>query len=191
MILHLFRRSPRDDRIARLYGMIVAQAREPAFYRLYGVPDTVTGRFEMVLIHLILVLDQLKEKPDPVRNLGQQLFDHFCRDMDDSIREMGVGDLAVPRQMRRVGEAFYGRKAVYAAALAAADDGPLADALRRIVFVDSSSDGADCLAAYVRMATRQLAVQSTDECHADAFGFPDPEPFAPRQVASAGAPQGQ
>ena len=158
MILHLFRRSPRDDRIARLYGMIVAQAREPAFYRLYGVPDTVTGRFEMVLIHLILVLDKLKDKPDPVRNLGQQLFDHFCRDMDDSIREMGVGDLAVPRQMRRVGEAFYGRKAVYAAALAAADDGPLADALRRIVFVDSSSNGADCLAAYVRMATRQLAV---------------------------------
>ena len=52
--------------------------------------------------------------------LGQALFDRFCRDMDDSMREMGVGDLAVPRKMRRIGEAFYGRQAAYRAALCGA-----------------------------------------------------------------------
>ena len=34
---------------------------------------------------------------------------------------MGVGDLAVPKQMRRFGEAFYGRQAAYLAALEAPD----------------------------------------------------------------------
>ena len=53
----------------------------------------------------------------PGRSLGQRLFDTFCRDLDDNLREMGVGDLAVPKQMRRFGEAFYGRQAAYLAAL--------------------------------------------------------------------------
>ena len=118
MIFHLFRRTPQSDSIASLYGMIVAQARAPAFYQDYGVPDTVDGRFEMVVLHTVLVLRRLDAEPGPVRRLGQAVFDLFCRDMDASLREMGVGDLKVPREMRRIGEAFYGRKAAYEAALA-------------------------------------------------------------------------
>ena len=45
--------------------------------------------------------------------VGQQLFDRFCQDIDDNFREMGVGDLAVPKHMQPVGEAFYGRAKVY------------------------------------------------------------------------------
>ena len=60
MILRLFRRTPRDDTIAALYGMIVAQARAPAFYRTYGVPDTVNGRLEMVMLHAVLLLRRLE-----------------------------------------------------------------------------------------------------------------------------------
>src|SRR3990172_4805977 len=108
MIFRLFRHTPRDDSIAALYGTIVAQARAPAFYRNYGVPDTINGRFEMITLHTILLLDRLEGEPDAIRGLGQELFDAFCRDMDANLREMGVGDLAVPRKMRGIGEAFYG-----------------------------------------------------------------------------------
>jgi cytochrome b pre-mRNA-processing protein 3 len=188
MILHLFRRSPRDNTITLLYGMIVAQARAEPFYRDFGVPDTVTGRFEMVLIHLILLLDQLAEQPDPRRNVGQDLFDHFCRDMDDSFREMGVGDLAVPRQMRKVGEAFYGRSATYRAALARDDDAELTEALRRTVFADGQdAHGAGALAAYMKAARSALALQHAQGGNLDAPVFPDPGQFAPRDVTQAAA----
>ena len=56
MIFSLFRRSPERDTISILYGMIVAQARSPAFYREYGVPDTVSGRLDMIMLHLMLLL---------------------------------------------------------------------------------------------------------------------------------------
>jgi cytochrome b pre-mRNA-processing protein 3 len=154
--------------------MIVAQARAPVFYRTYRVPDTVNGRLEMVMLHAVLVLQRLETGTAPVRALGQALFDHFCQDMDASLREMGVGDLAVPRKMRGLGEAFYGRQAAYRAALAMPDQGPLAQALARNVFAgEAGLEGLDRLAAYVREAVGGLAAQ-------DGFGrgelvFPDPE----------------
>ena len=119
MIFNLFRRTPWDRTIASLYGTIVAQARARAFYQIYGVPDTVNGRFEMVVLHAVLLLHRLRAEPALREPLGQGIFDMFCNDMDATLREMGVGDLAVPRSMRRIGEAFYGRQAVVEAALAA------------------------------------------------------------------------
>ena len=117
MMFPLFRRRSRQDTISTLYGTIVAQARLTCFYREYGVPDTVNGRFDLLVLHLVLVLDRLADEPQ-LRELGQALFDHFCTDMDRNLREMGVDDLSVPKQMQRVGEAFYGRAQAYRAGLA-------------------------------------------------------------------------
>ena len=133
MMFHFFRRNPSDHSIARLYGMIVAQARAAPFYLICGVPDTVNGRFEMVVLHTVLVLRRLESEPDPVRRLGQALFDRFCQDMDGSLREMGIGDLGVPTKMRKIGEAFYGRQAAYVAALGDPDHATLIGALARNV----------------------------------------------------------
>ena len=80
------KRSPRADTIRSLYGVIVAQARRPPFYADYGVPDTPAGRFDMILLHLILVVRRLREEPAPIRALGQGVFDLFCRDMDHTRR---------------------------------------------------------------------------------------------------------
>ena len=98
MILNLFRRTPREDTIAVLYGAIVAQARDPAFYRNYGVPDTSNGRLEMIVLHAVLVLSRLETEGGSGRPLGQALFDYFCSDVDANLREMGVGDMARPPQ---------------------------------------------------------------------------------------------
>jgi len=102
--------------IEAIYGMIVTQAREPLFYRDLAVPDTVNGRFDLLLLHLWLMLRRLKTVAAGTA-LSQALFDRFCSDMDDNLREMGVGDLAVPKRMQAFGEAFYGRTAAYDMAL--------------------------------------------------------------------------
>ena len=94
MIFQLFRRTPGEHTIATLYGTIVAQARAPAFYQIYGVPDTVNGRFEMIVLHAVVLLNRLNAGEGTLRSLGQAIFDMFCSDMDGNLREMGVGDLA-------------------------------------------------------------------------------------------------
>lgn len=141
--------------IPTIYGMIVARAREPAFYAGYGVPDTVDGRFDLVVLHLWMVLRRLGQGADP-QALAQGLFDHFCSDMDANLREMGVGDITVPRRMQAFGEAFYGRSVAYDAALAEGREA-LALALDKNVFNGRNPDQARRLAAYVEASVARLA----------------------------------
>ena len=176
MISLPFRRASPTDKIDALYGMIVAQARNPEFYRGYGVPDSVEGRLDMIMLHMVLVLRQLTKVHGTVPPAGQQLFDRFCQDIDGNLREMGVGDLAVPKRMQKVGEAFYGRSKVYESALADDDPAALEAAVARNVFgAPEPTLGARRLAAYMKEAATNLARQEADTLVAAAFEFPDPE----------------
>src|SRR3954470_5263083 len=141
--------------IEAIYGMIVTQAREPLFYRDLGVPDTVNGRFDLLLLHLWLVLRRLKSVGSGTA-LSQALFDHFCSDMDDNLREMGVGDLTVPKRMQKFGEAFYGRAAAYDRALEAGAE-PLAQALCKNILDGADIGHARQLAAYASAVIAALA----------------------------------
>jgi cytochrome b pre-mRNA-processing protein 3 len=172
----LFRRSPKDDSIHALYGAIVAQARSPAFYRGYAVPDTVTGRLEMILIHVFLFFRRARGGTH-MRRLGQGVFDRFCDDMDGNLREMGIGDLAVPKHMQRIGEAFYGRAAVYDAALDAGDNAALSRALARNVGEGLQPERAGRLAAYIKAVDVQLAQEDDTKLAQGLISFPDPETF--------------
>jgi cytochrome b pre-mRNA-processing protein 3 len=186
MILSVFRRNDHNRNIQGLYGAIVAQARSPVFYMHYGVPDSVEGRFELIVLHLVLILrrlgaDQAAASPrrlplGPGSSVGQRLFDVFCRDLDDNLREMGVGDLAVPRKMRQFGEAFYGRQAAYGAALDSADPQELEKALARNILGEADAAAAP-LARYVRAAAVQLDAQGEDALIAGKAAFPGPETF--------------
>ncbi|HEY6023472.1 MAG TPA: ubiquinol-cytochrome C chaperone family protein [Pseudolabrys sp.] len=174
MIFPLFRRSARSDTISTLYGMIVAQARLPCFYRDYAVADTVNGRFDLLVLHLALVLGRLEEAG--LKELGQALFDHFCGDMDHNLREMGVGDLAVPKEMQRMGEAYYGRAQAYRAALAAQDDEVLVAAVARNIYGGAAPwpAAASRLAAYMREAVRDLKAQTPSALLDGELHLPDP-----------------
>jgi len=154
MFSFLKKSTPEQRTIEAIYGMIVAQARQPAFYAAFNVPDTVDGRFDMVLLHLWMVLRMLRQGPAE-EGPAQKLFDHFCTDMDDNLREMGVGDLTVPKRMQKFGEAFYGRSAAYDAALDAGH-AELAAALNRNIFNEAGPANAGRLAAYVTGALEQL-----------------------------------
>lgn len=166
-------RTPLHGTIEAIYGMIVTQAREPLFYRAFGVPDTVNGRFDLLLLHLWLVLRRLKSAENGAA-LCQALFDHFCNDMDDNLREMGVGDLTVPKRMQAFGEAFYGRSAAYDLALTEGREA-LAQALCRNILNGENIENARQLAAYVEaaMATLEGLDEATLVSGLGKFPVPD------------------
>jgi len=162
----------------RLYDAIVAQARRRELYHDFGVPDTVDGRFEMIVLHGILLFDRLEGEGEPGSEIGQAVFDTMFADLDASLREMGVGDLSVGRRIRTMAEAFYGRAAAYRKAFedAGRDPGELRAALRRNVFADCEPPpGAlDALADYVIRCREVLAVQSLAAVAEGAIYFFDP-----------------
>jgi cytochrome b pre-mRNA-processing protein 3 len=177
MILPWFRRRSQGRSIAALYGAIVAQARSTSFYADYGVPDTVEGRFDLLVLHLVLLLRRLGLRPDAARGLGQDLFDAFCRDLDANLREMGTGDLAVPKKMQAFAAAFYGRQAAYLRALEAAEPQAFEKALQRNIFAAGGDAGAAQLAAYARAAMRRLDAQDDGALMRGEVVFPSPEAF--------------
>ena len=166
------RLAPRGT-IEAIYGMIVTQAREPLFYRDLGIPDTVNGRFDLLLMHLWLVLRRLKST-EAGQTLSQALFDHFCNDMDDNLRELGVSDLKVPKKMQALGEAFYGRTAAYDMALTEGGEA-LAQALCKNVLNGENIEQARRLAAYAEAAMAALDRQGEAALMSGSFKFPSPE----------------
>ena len=176
MILSLLRRNPSKTTIQALYGVIVAQARLPSFYLRHGVPDTVDGRFDLIVLHLFLLAARASHEPGPLGALPAALFNRFCVDLDHNLREMGVGDLTVPRRMKGYAEAYYGRSDAYGKALAANDRAGLAAALARNVYGHDATDDASArLADYVMAASASLAAQPADAMLRGTLNFPDPE----------------
>ena len=169
----VFSRFRRAGTIDALYGMIVAQARLPVFYRDYGVADTVNGRFDLIILHLALVLRRTGKSGGSLQKLGQGVFDRFCLDMDENLREMGVGDLSVPKHMQKVGAAFFGRSQAYDVGLAG-DDVTLNAAITRNVYGGIAGDGAPRLAAYMRATAARLEAQRDGSLARGELEFPDP-----------------
>jgi cytochrome b pre-mRNA-processing protein 3 len=85
-----------------LYCAIVARARLPVFYQGFGVPDTLDGRFVVLSLHLFAVLHRLNGGGDEAARMAQGLADRFTADMETVLREIGVGDLAIPKRVRKL-----------------------------------------------------------------------------------------
>jgi cytochrome b pre-mRNA-processing protein 3 len=170
-----FRKPPAQLRgtIGAIYGMIVAQAREPRFYRELGAADTVNGRFDMLLLHLWLVLRQLKQIGESEVQLSQGLIDRFCSDMDDNLRELGISDLKVPKKMQEFGRAFYGRAAAYDKALGEGREA-LALALDKNIYNGAALEQARRLAVYVEAAIAALAPLDAITVANGSWRFPPP-----------------
>jgi cytochrome b pre-mRNA-processing protein 3 len=133
------RRDPARKTAKALYAALVAQARRPEFYARLGVPDSLDGRFEMVALHMFIVLRRLKASPAQSSGLAQALVDLFVEDMDASLREMGAGDLGVGRRVKRMAQALYGRIAAYEKGLAGPEE-LLIEALRRNLYATARGD---------------------------------------------------
>jgi cytochrome b pre-mRNA-processing protein 3 len=175
MILSLFKRKASRNSLRAVYGSIVAAARHRRFYAEWGVPDTVDGRFDMIVLHAVLVIDRLAREEGAAKVFAQGLTDELFADMDRSLREMGVGDLSVGKKVRRMAEVFYGRAQAYRPALEAQDAAALAKALHRNVFAgEGSGPGPDLLARHALHLYQHLHQGPTAPILSGQIDFPDP-----------------
>ncbi|RUT32546.1 ubiquinol-cytochrome C chaperone [Arsenicitalea aurantiaca] len=162
MILSLFRKSTASASVFGVYSAIVAQSRRPVFYAEWGVPDTVTGRFDMISLHMALVFRRLRRENQETRDFSQAVFDLFFKDMDRSLREMGAGDLAVPKKIQKMGTIFFGLLASLAKAMDAGDRAGVADVLARNVY-EGPGPEAERLADYLMAEAEALEAQPVSE----------------------------
>jgi cytochrome b pre-mRNA-processing protein 3 len=137
------------------------------------VADTLDGRFDMIALHTYLVLDRLKGVEPQFR---QALVDEFFRDMDRSLRELGVGDLSVGKKVRKMAESFYGRVAAYDTALAAGGDALVSAVARNVFPEEPGAAGAAPLAAHVIAQQGHLARQEASTIAGGQVNFKEPVP---------------
>lgn len=159
-----------------LYAAIVAQARQPGFYRDLGVPDTLDGRFDLLVMHAFLLFHRLKGEGETARNCAQLVFDTMFSDLDQNLREMGVGDMSIGKKVRKMGAAFYGRTNAYNEGLMSyqADPEPLTEAIRRNIFPEAEDGGASAvLAGYMTRCVEALEQQDVAQMLAGRITFPE------------------
>ncbi|MEL6289152.1 MAG: ubiquinol-cytochrome C chaperone family protein [Pseudomonadota bacterium] len=171
-----FKGRPHRATAERLYEQIVSQARQPEFYASFGVSDDVAGRFEMVCLHMFGVMERIG-LAGATDTLGRELVEAFFRDMDDVMREMGVGDTTVPKKMRKTSEGLYGRLDAYGRGIRDDDRAALSAALARNIYADESRGDtmeARALAGYTRRMVAELTEESDEAVTVDArIAFPE------------------
>jgi cytochrome b pre-mRNA-processing protein 3 len=157
-------RKPRPAVVAgeALYASAVAQARRPGLYTTLAVPDTREGRFELYSLHVILLLDRLRGGDERSGETKQALIDRFTRGLDDAFRELGVGDVAVPKRIKKLGEAFYGRARSADQAFAALPDTRTLQALLARTLFDGDDGKAAGMTDYIVRARETLAAQPAE-----------------------------
>lgn len=163
------------ERIAHaLYGSSVTSSRAPALYKELGVPDTLAGRFEMVVLNTFLLMHRLSAEGEAGRALAQALAEAMTEQLDDDMRQMGVSDVTVPKKIRKAASAAYGRFEAYAAALEANDPAKLAGALIRNVYDGDATRSAEAakLADHMMGAAATLRGQSADRVMAGDVDLP-------------------
>ena len=170
-------RNPDYSRTAgNIYVPIVASARQETFYAAWGVPDTREGRFEMVALHVALVMLRLGRLEPEGAGLSQAVAETFIADMDDNMREIGIGDLTVPKKVKRAAAALYDRHRDYGKALASDDEQALQRAIRDAISGGMADVHVDAtqLANYTARLSGGLAVTSDADCRAGKLPLPWP-----------------
>lgn len=186
MIFGLFRRRDASS-VRATYERIVAQARHPVFYQRYGIPDTSEGRFEMIVLHAFCLFYRLRGEDKAARDFTQAVFDLFFKDMDESMRELSIGDEGVRRRVRKMVESFYGRSSVYTEALDNRDKSALFVAFKRNIYGDGGEPVAiNALVEYMLEVDTVLGTISTQELLAGKLRFVEPKADFIRDTASDG-----
>ena len=161
-MLNLFKKSPDPEAVYAVYRAIVAQSRQPVFYAEWGVPDTVTGRFDMLSLHMSLVFRRLSGAGKAANDFAQALFDLFFKDMDRNLREMGAGDFSVPKKIRNMGNLFYGLMTNVNEAMERGDRAGAEEVLRRNLFDGAEAAQVGRLADYLEAEYAKLKLQPVD-----------------------------
>ncbi len=138
-----FSRYSKVDQLAAddMYAAALSHSRMPDFYIRYGVPDSFDGRFEMLVLHIYLIFYKLR-KHKKYKDLSQCVFNRTFKDMELTLREIGVGDVGIPKHMKKMMYAFNGRMHAYRQAIEMGNkkDGVMVNAADTGSFGSGSSD---------------------------------------------------
>ncbi|MDA7948300.1 MAG: ubiquinol-cytochrome C chaperone [Hyphomicrobiaceae bacterium] len=165
MLNWLTKRARRKRNAHDIYGSIVALSRSPALYTQFGIPDTLEARFEALLLHVILFVSRVRHSDEDAEPMAQEIVDLFFADLDTTSRELGVGDLTVPKKMRKLATVYQDRIAQYGNAIVAEDRDDLSKEFKQIVYHDdeSAERHATMLADYARNLMRELMQTPLEE----------------------------
>lgn len=142
-----------------LFQAAVEQARVPVFYSRLAVPDTVDGRFELIALHCYIIIHRLNRAGEPKQ--AQAVFDTFFINMDQSLREMGVGDVGVPKHMKRMMQGFHGRGQGYEKAIKSDNIEMLKQALVRNVYGTVEEPSEDILSMLADYVMQSVVIKTT------------------------------
>jgi len=167
------RRRKNREVIERLYKAIVDQSRLALFYEKIGVPDTLEGRFEVLTLHMTLVSRQLKALPSPGPDMSQDVVDVTFAQFEAALREIGVGDISIPKRMKVMTSAYLGRALAYDEALRNRDSGMLAEALTRNLFGNApkTADAVEKMTNYVIQSAAALENAMIEDFFTDNLPF--------------------
>ena len=158
-----------------LYKALQAQARSTVFYTDYGVPDTLDGRFDLLVLHAFLVIYRLESEGRSGHKYAQALFDVMFRDMELNLREAGIGDLSVPKHVKRMMRGFNGRRAAYADSIKNVQDiDIMVETLNRNLYASGlgvTQEEVSDMAAYVIDSHAALAKQGFDDIKTGKINF--------------------
>lgn len=166
MLNWLLGRQGIDTAAACLYATAASMARAPRLYADLKVADTVDGRLDMLLLHLAILIDRLGRIGPKGQALATALTEAFVTHIDDTLRHVGVGDLAVPRKVKKAAAALYDAHQDYAPALAAGEDA--SSAWRHALHLHLVSRGAAPAADIPALADYAQAVAANLRAQADA-----------------------
>jgi cytochrome b pre-mRNA-processing protein 3 len=129
-----FKRSNRGrDLVLALHAQVVEASRQPELYGESGLPDTMEGRFEALVLHVLVVLRRLRQLPPPAGDAAQEFVDAVFAHLEIALREMGIGDFGVPKRMKKLAGAFFDRTSKYDPLIAARDvDGLAGEVAERL-----------------------------------------------------------
>ncbi|RMB08878.1 cytochrome b pre-mRNA-processing protein 3 [Eilatimonas milleporae] len=200
MILRWLRERRMLPAVHMVYTSIVRAARQEVFHSGFAVPDTLDGRFDLILLHMALVVDRLRKGVDVGDDdllFARRLQEVMIEDMDRSLREMGVGDLSVGKQIKKMGAAWLGRLDAYSTALErGAAPQALEDVLARNLYRQEEGAGVDdtdgrtavpadviaLLAGYVRDVKQAIDGAATQDIRAWRIALPAPPRPAERKI---------
>lgn len=160
MFSRLFKKNPLKSIASKHYDDLVRIARNRDLYGDQGAPDTVDGRFEMIVLHAVIVMNHLKQGDEKAGELSQLIFDRMFDDMDAALREMGTGDLSVGKKIREMGEVFYGRAKTYSKLLKEEDAEALSKAINRNLEREEAHPAGQKIAGHVLELRRGLVRQN-------------------------------
>jgi len=163
----------------QIYGTVVAHARQPLFFTSFGFEDSVTGRFDVLALHLFLFSRRMVQEDSKVSaSLNQEVFDYFTADTDRALRELGVGDTSVPKRKKRMMRTFYALVDEFGAPLENTDEeGLFVKVAARFNGERQTPIQQRALTSYILAAAAGFEAAAMDDILRGQIDYPDPAQF--------------